>query len=113
MTKMTYVKALEIALNMLNDEQDDVAKKLKALKAQIEKKNSSERKPTKEKIANEGLKDSIVEFLSGSAESATATNVADRFGISNQKASALLTSLVNDKRIVREVVKRKAYFKVA
>lgn len=112
MTKMTYVQALSIALNMLNDEQGEVAEKLTALKAQIEKKNSSERKPSKTQVANESLKSEMVEYLSTQDEGKSATEIAEMFGISNQKASALLTSLVNDRKVVREVVKRKAYFKV-
>lgn len=113
MTKMTYVSALSVAINMLNDEQTDVREKLGALKAQIEKKNSAERKPTKAQVANEGLKDSILEFLTGAVEPVTASDMATWLNVSNQKASALLTALVNDHKVVREVVKRKAYFKVA
>jgi len=112
MTKMTYAQALSIAINMLNDEQGEVAEKLTALKAQIEKKNSSERKPSKTQVANESLKGEIVEYLSIQDEGKSATEIAEKFGISNQKASALLTALVNDRKVVREVVKRKAYFKV-
>jgi len=112
MTKMTYAQALSIAINMLNDEQGEVAEKLTALKAQIEKKNSSERKPSKTQVANESLKGEIVEYLSTQDEGKSATEIAEKFGISNQKASALLTALVNDRKVVREVVKRKAYFKV-
>ena len=111
MTKMTYVSALEVAINAVSD--GEVKDKLTALKAQIAKKNSADRKPTKTQVANEQVKADMVSYLSEQVDGKTAGEIAEVFGISNQKASALLTSLVNDKAVVREVVKRKAYFKVA
>ena len=107
MTKMTYAMALDVAINAVSD--DAVVEKLTALKAQIEKKNSAERKPTKAQVANDALKGEMLVFL---ADAHTATEVAENFGISNQKASALLTALVKAEMIERTVDKRKAYFKV-
>ena len=105
MTKMTYVSALEIAINAVADE--EVKDKLIALKEQIAKKNSSERKPTKTQVANEGLKQEIVQFLT---ERKTATEVAEQFNISVNKATALLTALKQDEKVVRVVEKRKAFY---
>lgn len=107
MTKMTYAMALDVAINAVSD--DAVVEKLTALKAQIEKKNSAERKPTKTQVANDALKGEMLAFL---ADAHTATEVAENFGISNQKASALLTALVKAEMVERTVDKRKAYFKV-
>ena len=106
MTKMTYAMALEIAINAVADNAE-VAEKLTALRAQIEKKNSAERKPTKAQVANDALKGEILTALT---ERMTATEVAERFEISNQKASALLTALVKGGLVERTVDKRKAYF---
>ena len=106
MTKMTYAMALDVAINAVSD--DAVVEKLTALKAQIEKKNSADRKPTKAQVANDALKGEILVFL---ANTHTATEVAENFGISNQKASALLTALVKAEMVERTVEKRKAYFK--
>ena len=103
---MTYAMAIDSAIN--GTVTDEVREKLEALKAQLAKRNGASRKPTKTQKANEGLKDEMVAFIS---EPMTAGDVAEHFGISNQKASALLTALVNDGRLVREVIKRKAYFK--
>jgi sugar-specific transcriptional regulator TrmB len=108
MTKMTYAMALDVAINAVAD--DAVVEKLTALKAQIEKKNSAERKPTKAQVANDALKGEMLSFL---VDAHTATEVAENFGISNQKASALLTALVKGGAVERTVDKRKAYFKVA
>ena len=106
MTKMTYAMALEIAINAVADNAE-VAEKLTALRAQIEKKNSAERKPTKAQVANDALKGEILTALT---ERMTATEVAEKFGISNQKASALLTAMVKAGIVERTVDKRKAYF---
>lgn len=106
MTKMTYAVALDVAINAVTD--GEAKEKLIALKAQIEKKNSSERKPTKTQVANDAMKVEILDFL---IEAHTASEVAEKFGISNQKASALLTSMVKVGTIERTVEKRKAYFK--
>ena len=105
MTKMTYAQALDVAINAVADK--EVADKLTALKVQIEKKNSADRKPTKAQAENEVLKDRIVDALT---ERKTATEVADEFGISVNKSTALLTALVKAQRIERTVEKRKAYF---
>ena len=106
MTKMTYTMALEIAINAVADNAE-VAEKLTALRAQIEKKNSAERKPTKAQVANDALKGEILTALT---ERMTATEVAEKFSISNQKASALLTAMVKGGIVERTVDKRKAYF---
>lgn len=108
MTKLTYTVALDVAINAVSDEV--VKEKLTALKAQIAKRNSGERKPSKTQVANESLKGEILDWLTVCDEHQTATDVAEHFGISNQKASALLTAMVGDKMVTREVVKRKAYF---
>ena len=51
--KMTYVKALEIAIKAVEDNKE-VAEQLEALKASVAMKNSAERKPTATQKANEG-----------------------------------------------------------
>ena len=111
MTKMTYVSALEIAINAVTDV--EVVEKLQTLKAQIEKKNSADRKPTKTQVANDALRGQIVDLLGSGVEPMTAGEIADKFGVSNQKVTALMSKLLEDGAVVREVIKRKAYFKVA
>lgn len=75
------------------------------------KKNSyKSTKPTKTQIENEGLKDAILNALD---KPMTATEIGNAVGISVNKASALLKQLHEDNSIVREVVKRKAYFSKA
>ena len=107
MTKMTYAMALEVAINTVSD--GEVKDKLTALKAQIEKKNSAERKPTKTQVANDNLRGEIVSLLTDAENMMTASDIANHFGVSNQKITALMGKLLEDGAVVREVIKRKAY----
>ena len=107
MMKMTYAQALEVAINAVADNTEGAAK-LTALIARIEKKSSADRKPTKAQAENEALKNEIVEWLDAPH---TATEVADAFGISVNKSTALLTALVKAQVVERVVEKRKALFR--
>lgn len=85
-----------------------------------EKKNASgsgERKPTKEQIANEGVKENIVAVLGSIGAPVTIAdlqkNSAELAEFSNQKISALLTQLVKGSKVVRSEVKGKAHFALA
>lgn len=112
--KMTYAQALEIAINALTDE--TVVNRLSDLKASIEKRNAADRKPSKTQIANEGIKADILAFLAD-GELHTVTEimggVPSLADASNQKVATLVTQLVKAELVIREEVKRKAYFKVA
>lgn len=82
----------------------------------LAKKNSGERKPTATQKENEATKAVIVEVLSdGTARTIgeickSSDELAD---FSSQKISALVRQLVLDGTVVREEIKRKAYFSLA
>lgn len=105
---MTYVTAIESALN--GNVTDEVREKLEALKAQLEKRNSRERKPTKAQLANADLKGDILAFI-GDTGAVRAMDVAGKFNISGQKASALLKQLVDGGLVEKYAEKRVTYFK--
>ena len=109
--KMTYVSAISDVLNgvALTDEHIE---KLTALKASLEKRASGKRSMTATQKANVSVKEAIAEFL-GTVEFATATEIGDACGISNQKASALLKQMVESGSVEKFSEKRKTYFKVA
>ena len=109
MTKMTYIEALNVALEAV--ENAEVVEKLEALKAQLEKRNASKGQ-TKAQKANEGLKAEILAFV-GEAGAVRAGDVATQFGISGQKASALLNQLVKAEALVKFAEKKVPLFKVA
>jgi hypothetical protein len=113
MKNMTYVQALEIAIDLVEGEAKE---RLEALKASIQKRNSADRKPTKTQEANETIKVEILAFLADGqlhTVSEIMTGVASLEDASNQKASALVRQLVESGSVVREEVKRKAYFRLA
>ena len=114
MEKTTNVKALAYVLDNY-DLPTEIHAKLEKMKVQFEKKNSAEKKPTATQIANEGIKNLILEVIGDS--SLTITEMQKINGelaeLSNQKISALLKQMVENGSIVREEIKRKAYFKKA
>ena len=107
MTKMTYVQALEIAINAVADEV--AVERLEALKAQLVKRSGAERKPTKAQMENEGIKARILETLTAEGQQCKA--IAEALGISGQKCSALLKQLVDAKVVEKYTEKRVTYFK--
>ena len=114
MEKTTNVKALAYVLDNY-DLPTEIHAKLEKMKVQFEKKNSAEKKPTATQIENEGIKNLILEVIGDSSLTITEmqkinSELAER---SNQKISALLKQMVENGSIVREEIKRKAYFKKA
>ena len=114
MEKTTNVKALAYVLENY-ELPTEIHAKLEKMKVQFEKKNSAEKKPTATQIANEGIKNLILEVIGNS--SLTITEMQKINGelaeLSNQKISALLKQMVENGSVVREEIKRKAYFKKA
>ena len=106
--KMTYVKALEMAISALPEGFDEEAmEKLIACKASYEKRNASkskgERKPTKKQIENEGIKAEIAEVLGD--EPKTARQIADEVGYTVNKVAALLKQIEGVEKIPGEKTK--------
>ena len=119
MEKMTNSKALGVAIEVLGgmDGYADVIEKLTNIKASTDKKNSAERKPTATQVENVGYKEAIVAYL---GECDTAQTIGDIMkgcaevaDLTNQRVSAIVRQLKDDGTIVREEIKRKAYFKLA
>ena len=107
MTKLTYAMAIESAIN--GNITDEVREKLEALKTQLAKRNSGERKPTKTQRENEGVKAEILGVLSDEGMQCKA--IAEAVGISGQKCSALLKQLVDAGLAEKYSEKRVTYFK--
>lgn len=114
MEKITNVKALAYVLENCTLT-DEVKAKLEKMKAQFEKKNSAEKKPTATQVANEGIKGVILETLGNGSFTVSELQKfnPELAGLSNQKISALIKQMVENGSVVREEIKRKAYFKKA
>ena len=110
--KMTYVKALEIAMKAVEDNKE-VTEKLEALKESISKKNSAERKPTATQKANEEYKKAILSFMEVGKKytiSELMKEVVELADLSNQRVSALVRQLKDSGLVERTEEKRNAYF---
>ena len=82
----------------------------------LEKKNSSEKKPTAQQTANEAIKSAIVEAMEANrlyTVTEIQKSVAECAELSNQRVSALLRQLKDDGVVVRTEDKRKAFFSLA
>ena len=99
------VKADPIAVEFIEHELELLAKK-----------NSSEKKPTAVQLANEGIKETILDTLETESKKMTISEMqkvnAELGELNNQKISALIRQLVNDGKLERVEEKRKAYFKI-
>lgn len=111
MTKREVINAMLSDANVVANE--DYVAYLKNELNLLDKKNSRAKKPSKNQIANESIKDEILAVLKDADSAMTATQVAEAMNLSVNKVSALLTQLKEDNSVVRTVEKRKAYFTVA
>lgn len=109
MTKADYFKQIMASYPLTEDEKAFVEHELELLA----KKNSAEKKPTAVQVANEGIKDAILDYMA-IGEKYTVTdlmkNVDACEGLSNQRVSALVRQLKDEGMVVRIEEKRKAYF---
>ena len=114
MEKITNVKALAYVLENC-DLSTEYREKIEKMKAQFEKKNSAEKKPTATQVANEGIKSVILETLGVKSMTITEMQKANSelAELSNQKLSALLKQMTESGSVKREEIKRKAYFSKA
>jgi len=69
-------------------------------------------KPSKNQVANEGIKEQIYSFVEDNPHIRT-KDIADAVGISSQKASALIKQMKEAGTIIRTEEKGVAYFSVA
>jgi hypothetical protein len=97
---------------------DDLVEFVDGRVAQLDKKNSAERKPTAKQVENAGFKADIVAFMEPNTQylSADITKGVPSIvaaGISANRVTAMLTQLVNDGTLVRTEDKRKNYYSLA
>ena len=81
----------------------------------LAKKNASEKKPTAVQVANEGLKQTIMDVLNENGGLMTVTDIQksceELAELSNQKVSALIRQLKDDGKVEKVEDKRKSFFK--
>ena len=82
----------------------------------LSKKNASDKKPTAQQVANEGIKTAILNGMeSGKAYTITEIlkSIPDCADLTNQRVSALVRQMKDEGLLVRTEDKRKAYFSKA
>lgn len=83
----------------------------------LAKKNSTEKKPTAVQIANENLKETILEIMANEPTRLFTISELLKFDelaeFTNQKISALMRQLVADLKVEKIEEKRKSYFRIA
>ena len=113
--KMTNKKALNYVLDNY-DIPAEVAEKLEGMIAQLEKRATAERKPSARQLENGALKQSILDAMEVNRLYSVGEMIKEftffPTDITPQRGSALMSQLVVDRKVVREVDKRKVYFKV-
>lgn len=114
-TKMTNLVAMDYVIeNFGADMPKEVLEKVTNMRNSLVKK-SANRKPTATQIANEGLKDRILEVLLSNDTPMTITEImkssAEFDGLSNQKVTSLVTQLKNSGMVEKIVDGKKSTFK--
>lgn len=105
MIKMTYVKALELAL--AGEMNAEVIEKLEALKGSLEKRGASRTKETKAQREVAEFTEAVAQFLAEQSEPVRCGEIAKVMEVSGQKVSAALTKLVKAGRAVKVVGEKK------
>ena len=83
----------------------------------LDRRKTSSRKPTKTQVENEGFRADILEHLTAVDAPKTIKELQQEIPsiaeLTNQRITHLLTALVKDGKVTREVVKRVPYFTIA
>lgn len=116
--KMTNKLALSYVIENFGSEcPAEVLEKLENILAQHEKRSSAERKPTARQVENDSLKEQILETMEKNTLYSVPQMVKEftffPTDITPQRVSALMTQLAEANLVIREVDKRKVYFRLA
>ena len=115
MDKMTNKKALAFVLDAYADTMPvDVVEKIEGMIAQLDKRSTTERKPSARQVENEVLMTKTLEHMESDRWYAVAEMIKEfdfyPSDITPQRVSALMTKLVEGGSVERKVDKRKVYF---
>lgn len=111
--KTTQRTALLYAIENLPDAPAEIVEKWNAMLTALDKKNSTERKPTAKQVENQGIKSQILAEMEPGTLYTSADIAKAHEGLTVQRVSAMLTQLVNDGALVKTVEKRKSFYSLA
>ena len=112
MTKRDYFNALLTKYALTDKEQEFIKHEIELL----DRKNTTEKKPTAQQVANDGIKTAI---LNGMETNRLYTitemikEIPECAELTNQRVSALLRQMIADGKVIRTEDKRKAFFSKA
>ena len=112
MTKRDYFTAILTKYPLTDDEKAFVEHELELLT----KKNSADKKPTAQQVANDGIKTAIAEGMTANrlyTVTELIKEIPECAELTNQRVSALLRQMIADGTVVKTVDKRKSYFQLA
>lgn len=114
-TKTTNKTALTYVIKNYGEElPSEILEKLEGMVAQLEKRSTTERKPSARQLENEVLKGQILETMEPNRWYSIAEMVKEFLffpsDMTTQRCSALMTQLADAGKVKREVVKRKVLF---
>ena len=111
MTKRDYFTAILTKYPLTDDEKAFVEHELELLT----KKNSADKKPTAQQMANDGIKTAIAEGMTANrlyTVTELIKEIPECAELTNQRVSALLRQMIADGTVVKTVDKRKSYFQL-
>ena len=116
MKKMTKREKFEMLMAISEVKSNPILSEFIAHELELlAKKNASEKKPTAVQVANEGLKQTIMDVLNENGGLMTVTDIQksceELSELSNQKVSALIRQLKDDGKVEKVEDKRKSFFK--
>lgn len=120
MTKKEMFTEILNSYNLTADHKALIEKTIEQLEKKSANAHNGDKKPTAKQLENDGLKEKILEFLTENTdEKFTVTDIwkkvpalAENSEMSNQRVSSLIRQLTLDNLVVREEIKRKAYFSI-
>ena len=112
MTKRDYFNAILSKYPLTDEEKAFVEHELELLT----KKNSADKKPTAQQVANDGIKTAIADGMTANrlyTVTELIKEIPECAELTNQRVSALLRQMIADGTVVKTVDKRKSYFQLA
>ena len=111
MTKRDYFTAILTKYPLTDDEKAFVEHELELLT----KKNSADKKPTAQQVANDGIKTAIAEGMTANrlyTVTELIKEIPECAELTNQRVTARLRQMIADGTVVKTVDKRKSYFQI-
>lgn len=109
MTKIETINAIITKYGISGEDKEFLDHEVELIRSHYANRSD---KPTKKQVENAGIKETLVSLLEV-GKTYTATDLTEALGVADmkvQRVSALLKQLVDEGKVVRGIIKRRAYF---